>query len=157
MEAACRLVKGNNISICSEGLLEAIKSFTPACKRRWRRFVPHYRQTRRSKTGLLTPPLHFLPRMTSAHRSLPTLSIIPLFLLIEYLLAYLFLITDSRPPVPRVRGPCAPTVRRTAEPLVPAAPGGLCSGRPASGGACQPVNTAPTGYRSVRQMHSVAD
>ncbi len=35
------------------------------------------------------------PRLTSPHHSLPVLSIMPLFVLIEYLLAYLFLITDS--------------------------------------------------------------
>lgn len=107
LEAACRLVKGNNISICSERFWRRsnlLRITAPARRRRppplsFRlRFVPHYPQTRKSKTGLAAPRLHFLPRMTAPHHSLPALSIIPLFVLIEYLLAYLFLITDSRPP-----------------------------------------------------------
>ena len=44
-------------------------------------------------------------RLTSPHHSLPVLLIMPLFVPIEYLLAYLFLITDSRLSVPSNSSP----------------------------------------------------
>lgn len=98
------------------------------------------------------------PRLTSPHRSLRVLSIIPLFVLIEYLLAYLFLITDSRPSVPHARARARLVHAHPAEPLVLAAPGGLRSGLvPGFGSASQSVNVALTGYWSASQTDSVTD
>lgn len=68
-----------------------------------RRSVTHQHQRRKSKTDLPTPFLLTCPR-----RSLRAPSITPLFVLIEYLLAYLFLITAARLPVPRAHGSCTP-------------------------------------------------
>lgn len=90
------------------------------------------------------------PRLTSPHRSLRVLSIIPLFVLIEYLLAYLFLITDSRPSVPRARARLVHA--HPAEPLVLAAPGGLRSGRPWAW-KCQSVSK----YRADRLLVGQSD
>lgn len=53
------------------------------------------------------------PRLTSPHRSLPALLIMPLFVLTEYLLAYLLLITDSRFSVPLSSTPLSHTDTHT--------------------------------------------
>lgn len=70
-------------------------------------------------------------RWPSSHRAPALISIMPPFVLIEYLLGYLLLITGSRcRSVPSVHATRRPIVKCTAEPAVLVAPGNLWRGRP---------------------------
>lgn len=77
-------------------------------------------------------------RWPSSHRAPALISIMPPFVLIEYLLGYLPLITGSRcRSVPSVLATRRPIVKRTAEPAALVAPGNLWRGRPGECANCQ--------------------
>lgn len=92
------------------------------------------RKSKRDLRALCLPSAHFPAQVVVDPLliALPALTLItPLFVLIEYLLGYLLLITGSRcRSVPSVHTTRRPIVKCTAEPAAPVAPSNLWRGRP---------------------------